>query len=128
MYLGIVMGLCCTPLWRDSINYLKALPHENDKITSNTFICIILRAFEDAEIDLGWTMTQQLYNLHNLLPLVIFASWFNLCETNLNYKYQRALTFLKDNECIVNENMAKLIQEKFKLAGNQVTDTIISYK
>lgn len=125
-YLGIVMGLCCTPLWRDSLNYLKTLPNEND-ISLNTLVCIILKAFEDNEIDLGWTLTQQLFNRHNTLPLAIFTAWFNICETNKNYKYQRTLEFLRDNECVVNANMAELIQEKLKKNGNKITTTIINH-
>lgn len=121
------MGLCCTPLWRDSLNYLKTLPNEND-ITSNTLIYIIIRAFEDAEVDLGWTLTQQLFNRHNILPLVIFATWFNLCETNKNYTYLRALEFLRDNECVLNEDMAKLIQKKLQKIDNKITTTTIYHK
>lgn len=119
------MGLCCTPLWRDSLEYLKSLKHA--KLTFNTLVCIVLRAFEEAEIDLGWTLTQTIYNQHGILPLDIFAAWFNLCEKNTNCSYKKVLEFLRDNEYIIREDLAELICEKLKQFGCQITTTMIYY-
>lgn len=118
------MGLCCTPAWRDSLEYLKTFENKTD-ITVNSLISIILKAFEEEDIDLGWTLTQNLFTLYGILPVEIFTSWFNLYEKNDNFKYWKVLKFLKDNECVVKEDLAKLIYAKFKQFGSKVTTTTI---
>lgn len=118
------MGLCCTPAWRDSLEYIKTFKNETD-VTVNSFICIILKAFEEEEIDMGWALTQNLFNIYGILPVEIFTSWFDLYEKNANFKYWKVLEFLKDNECVVKEDLAKLICEKFKQFGSKVTTTTI---
>jgi len=120
------MGFCCTPLWRESVQYLKALKNRSD-ITMNTLVCIITKAFDEAEIDLGWTLTQDIFNRHETLPIAIFAAWFNLCEKNNNFSHLKVLEFLRDNECIVRIDLAELIQEKFKQFGSQITTTVINH-
>lgn len=117
------MGLCCTPLWRDSLECIKALKYE--KLTNNTLVCIILRAFEDEEIDLGWNLIQTLFDVHGVLPLEVFVAWFNLCEKNINCNYKKVLEFLRDNEYIVREDLAELISEKLRQFGCQIKTTII---
>lgn len=121
------MGLCCTPAWRDSLNYLKTLKDEND-ITLKTLICIIVKAFNENETDLGWTLTQQIFNKHGSIPLEVVATWFNLCEQNKKFDYRKLLEFLRDNECVIMSDLAELIREKLKQYGNKVTTTIINHK
>lgn len=121
------MGLCCTPLWRSSLEHLKALKNEED-VTINAYICIILRAFEEEEIDIGWSLIQTIYNRHKVLPLVVFAAWFNLCENNKNHSYLKVLEFLRSNECTVRANLAELICEKYKQFGSKIVNTIIKPK
>lgn len=117
------MGICCTPLWRDSLEFIKASKIED--ITVNTLTCIILRAFEEAEMDLGWNLVHNLFNRHRILPLEIVAAWFNLCEKNVNCSYLRVLEFLKDNEYIIREDLAELIRNKIKQSGIKTTTTMI---
>lgn len=121
---GIVMGICCTPLWRDSLKFIKASKIEDD-ITVNTLVCIILRAFEEAEIDLGWTLVQNMFNRHRILPLEIVAAWFNLCKKNANYSHRRVLEFLRDNEYIIREDLAELIRNNLKQSGIKTTTSMI---
>lgn len=120
------MGICCTPLWRDSLEYIKAIKNEND-ITVNALVCIILRAFEEEEIDLGWTLLQNMFNQYGILPLEIVVAWFNLCEKNVNYSQYRVLEFLRDNEYIIREELAELIHNKFNEVGTKATTTMINY-
>jgi len=124
MDLGLVMGICCTPLWRESLEYLKAFKNGND-ITINTLVCIIIKAFDEAEIDLGWTLTQDVFNRHEVLPLEIFEAWFHLCEKNVNFSHLKVLEFLRDSQCIVRIDLAELIRKKFKQFGSQITTTMI---
>lgn len=121
---AIVMGLCCTPLWRDSLEFIKASKIEND-ITVNTLTCIILRAFKESEMDLGWTLIHNLFNRHRILPLEIVAAWFSLCEKNVNCSYRRVLEFLRDNEYIIREDLAELIRNKIKQSGIKATTTMV---
>lgn len=116
------MGLCCTPAWRDSLEYLKVLEHH---ASIQTYICIILKAFEEKDEELGWTLTYDIFNQHGVLPLEIFQSWFNLCEKNINFNYQRVLEFLRDCEGIIRIDLAELIHEKCKQFGNKVATTMI---
>jgi len=118
------MGICCTPLWRKSLEYLKVLKNEND-VTINTLVCIIIKAFNEAEIDLGWSLTQVIFDRYGLLSKEIFASWFDLCEKNTHFDCWKALEFLRDNECIVKVDLAELIKKKLKQFGNQITTTMI---
>lgn len=120
------MGICCTPLWRESMEYLKALKNRND-VTINTLVCIITKAFDEAEIDLGWTLTHDIFNRHETLPIAIFAAWFNLCEKNINFSHLKVLEFLRDSECIVRIDLAELIRDKFKQFGSQIATTVINH-
>ncbi|XP_026804869.1 mitochondrial ribonuclease P catalytic subunit [Rhopalosiphum maidis] len=121
---GIVMGICCTPLWRDSLEFIKASKIEDD-ISVNTLVCIILRAFEEAEIDLGWNLVHNIFNRHRILPLEIVTAWFNLCEKNVNCSHRKILEFLRDNEYIIREDLAELIRNKLKQLGIKTTTTMI---
>lgn len=121
------MGLCCTPVWRDSLKYMKALKNDNG-CTINTLVCIVHRAFEEGEIDLGWTLIQMIFNQSGTVPLEVFVAWFNLCEQNINYSYLKVLEFLKDNEFIVREDLAELIKKKLKQFGCKVSNTTINHK
>ncbi|XP_025196412.1 mitochondrial ribonuclease P catalytic subunit [Melanaphis sacchari] len=121
---GIVMGICCTPLWHDSLEFIKASTID-DEITVNTLLCIILRAFEEAEIDLGWNLVHNIFNRHRILPLEIVEAWFNLCEKNVNCSHRRVLEFLRDNEYVIREDLAELIRNKFKQFGIKTTTTMI---
>ncbi|XP_001949258.2 mitochondrial ribonuclease P catalytic subunit [Acyrthosiphon pisum] len=121
---GIVMGICCTPLWRDSLKFIKESKVE-DNISLNTFVSVILRAFEEEEIDLGWTTVQNMFNLHRIIPLEIVAAWFNVCEKNVNCSHRRVLEFLRDNEYIIRENLAELIRSKLNQSGIKTTTTMI---
>ncbi|KAL4122450.1 hypothetical protein QTP88_014779 [Uroleucon formosanum] len=121
---GIVMGICCTTLWRDSLKFIKESKIEGD-VTLNTFVSVILRAFEEGEIDLGWTTVQNMFNLHRIIPLEIIAAWFNLCEKNINCSHRRVLEFLRDNEYIIRDNLAELIRSKLKQSGIKTTTTMI---
>jgi len=118
------MGICCTPLWRDSLKFIKESKVE-DNITLNTFVSVILRAFEEEEIDLGWTTVQNMFNLHRTIPLEIVAAWFNVCEKNLNCSHRRVLEFLRDNEYIIRDNLAELIRSKLNQSGIKTTSTMI---
>lgn len=118
------MGICCTPLWRDSLKFMKESKIEGE-ITLNTFVSVILRAFEEEEIDLGWTTAQNMFNLHKIIPLEIVAAWFNLCEKNVNCSNRRVLEFLRDNEYIIRENLAELIRSKLNQSGIKTTTTMI---
>lgn len=118
------MGICCTTLWRDSVKFIKESKIEGD-ITLNTFVSVILRAFEEGEIDLGWTTVQNMFNLHRIIPLEIVAAWFNLCEKNVNCSHRRVLEFLRDNEYIIRDNLAELIRSKLKQSGIKTTTTMI---
>lgn len=120
------MGLCCTPMWRDSLEHLKVMKNKSE-ISMSTLICIILRAFEEEEIDLGWTLIQDIYDQFGVLPNEVFVSWFNLCEKNINYSHLKVLEFLKDNECTVKEDLAELIHDKAKQFGNTSTTTMIHH-
>lgn len=124
--LGIIMGLCCTPVWRDSLKYLKAL--KNDiKATNNTLVCIVIKAFEEGEFDLGWTLIQDIFNQSGTAPLEVFAAWFYTCEKNIECSYLKVLEFLRDNEFIVREDLAELIREKLKQFGCKVSNTMINH-
>jgi len=118
------MGICCTPLWRDSLKFIKASKIEDD-ITINTSVCIILRAFEEAEIDLGWNTLQNMFDLHKFIPLETVEAWFNLCEKNSNCNHYRVLEFLRDNEYIIREDLAELIRNKLKQSDIETTTTMI---
>jgi len=120
------MGICCTPLWRDSLKFIKESKIEGD-ITINTFVSVILRAFEEEEINLGWTTVQNMFNLHRIIPLEIVAAWFNLCEKNVNCSHRRVLEFLRDNEYIIRDNLAELIRNRLKQSGIKTTTTMIYY-
>lgn len=127
MNAGIVMGLCCTPAWRDSLEYLKTLKNQND-LTTSTLVCITVRAFKETETDLGWTLMQQIFNKHGSVPLEVIATWFNLCEQDKKFNYQRVLEFLRDNECVITSELAEFIHEKLNQFGSKVTTTIINHK
>lgn len=118
------MGLCCTPIWRDSLEYLNVVKNKNE-ITMNTLICIILRAFEEEEIDLGWTLIQNMYDQFEILSNEVFVAWFNLCEKNINCNHFKVLEFLRDNECTVREELAEIIHDKFTSFGSASTTTMI---
>jgi len=124
LFLGIVMGICCTPLWRDSLKFIKESQIE-DEITVNTSVCVILRAFEEAEIDLGWSIVQNMFDHHRIIPLEIVSAWFNLCEKNVNFSHCRVLEFLKNNEYIIREDLAELIRNKLKQTDIKTTTTMI---
>ncbi|VVC27280.1 Hypothetical protein CINCED_3A023283 [Cinara cedri] len=121
---GIIMGLCCTPLWRNSLEYLNNFKNEKD-IKIRAYSCTIFKAFKEEEIDIGWSLIQTMYNQHEILLTSVFAAWFNLCDINKNYSYQKVLEFLRDNECIVRTHLAELIHEKYKQYGSKITTTII---
>lgn len=118
------MGLCCTSSWRDSLKYLKT--NEKD-LTVNSLMCIALKAFEESEVELGWSLTQKLYLLHEVLSTELFDAWFNLCDNNKNYSNLRVLEFLMDNECIVRKDLAEFIRKKFTQLGSKITNTIIHH-
>lgn len=118
------MGICCTPLWRDSLKFIKESQIE-DEITVNTSVCVILRAFEEAEIDLGWSIVQNMFDHHRIIPLEIVSAWFNLCEKNVNFSHCRVLEFLKNNEYIIREDLAELIRNKLKQTDIKTTTTMI---
>lgn len=121
------MGLCCTPSWRECLEYSKVLNNER-ALTVNTNICIIVKAFEEAEIDLGWTLIKQMYNQNEVLPVEVFSAWFDLCEKNTDYKYQKVLEFLSDHECTIKVDLAELIREKVKQFGSEINTTVINHK
>lgn len=121
---GIVMGICCTPLWRDSLEFIKVSKIKDD-ITVNTFVCVILRAFEEEEVDLGWTLFQNMFDRHRIIPLEIVVAWFNLCEKQVNFSHCRVLEFLKNNEYIIKEDLAELIRNKLNQSGIKTTTTMI---
>lgn len=125
--LGLIMGLCRTPLWRNSLEYLNNFENEKD-IKKRAYICTIFKAFKEEEIDIGWSLIQTMYNQHKILSTAVFAAWFNLCDSNKNYSYQRVLEFLRDNECIVRTHLAELIREKYKQYGSKTTTTVIKHK
>lgn len=121
------MGLCCTPLWRDSMKYLKTLKDQNSLKTS-AYVCVILKAFEEKEIEIGWSLIQTIYNQYEILPIAVFTAWFNHCENNKNLSHLRVLEFLRNNECIVRANLAELIYEKYKQFDSKITTTKIKNK
>jgi len=121
------LGICCTPLWQDSLKFIKESKVE-DNVTLNTFVSVILRAFEEGEIDLGWTTVQNMFNLHRIIPLEIVQAWFNLCEKNVNLSHFRVLEFLRDNEYIIREDLAELIRSKLNQSGIKTTTTMIYHK
>lgn len=121
-----MLGLCCTPAWRNSLELVNAIKNKND-VTINSLVSIALRAFEEEEIDLGWTLTQTIFTRHEILSVEIFSAWFNLCEKNSNFRCLKVLEFLRDNECVVRTDIAELICEKLKLFGYEVTTTMIHY-
>lgn len=124
--LGLVLGLCCTPAWRDSLEHVNAIRNERD-VTVNSLVSIALKAFEEEEIDLGWTLTQTIFTRHEILSLEIFSAWFKLCEKYPNYRFLRVLEFLRDNECVIRMDLAELIREKFKQFGSKVCTTRIHF-
>jgi len=96
-------------------------------VTVNSLVSIALRAFEEEEIDLGWTLTQTIFTRHEILSLEIFSAWFKLCEKNSNYRFLKVLEFLRDNECVIRTDLAELIQEKFKQFGSEVNTARIHF-
>lgn len=120
------MGLCCTPAWRDSLEYLKALKNDKD-VTINTLVCIVIKAFEEGEIDLGWIVVQNIFNRYGTVPIEVFAAWFNLCDKNSNFSYLRVLEFLRDNEFIIRGDLADLIGEKLIKFGCKISTTQIHH-
>lgn len=119
------MGLCCTSSWRECLEYFKVLQNENTSVIS--IICIVKKAFEEAEMDLGWTLIQQMYNRYETLPVDVFAAWFDLCQKNTDYRYEKVLEFLRDNECTVGVDLAELIRKKVKQFGSKANTTIINH-
>lgn len=120
------MGLCCTPVWRDSLKYLDALKNYKD-VSINTLVCIVNKAFEQGEYDLGWIVVQNIFNQHGIVPLEVFTDWFNVCEKNSNCSFLRVLEFLRDNEFIVRDDLAELIRKNLIQFGSKITTTIICY-
>lgn len=116
------MGLCCTHAWRDSLEVLKSLKQD---VTSSTYTIIILRAFEEEDIELGWTMTHHLFNLSRTLPLEVCKAWFELCQKNAKYSPRRVLDFLRDTETVIRKDLAELIRERLKQLGCKVDTTTI---
>lgn len=120
------MGLCCTPNWRDSLKCLKVLKNGN-KVTISTLVCIVIKAFEEGDFDLGWILTQDIFNQSGTVPLEVFAAWFYACEQNINFSYLKVLEFIRDNEFIVREDLAELIREKLKKFGCKVSNSMINH-
>lgn len=120
------MGLCCTPLWRDSLEYMKFIKNENE-ITINTRISVIVKAFEEKEMDLGWNLTQSIFNNFETLPIDVLISWFDLCDKNKLSDYVRVLEFLSTSEYVIQEDLADLIRENFQKIGSKITNTIITH-
>lgn len=120
------MGICCTPLWHNSLEYMNILKNEY-AISSNTYLSIILKAFNEGEADLGWTLTQTIFEKYGVLPLEIFVTWFNLSQKNYSFNFEKVLEFLRDNECIIKEDLANVIRENLNKNGIKTSNSIINH-
>lgn len=124
----VVLGLSITDQWK------RALALESTKLTESAKGILINKSIHSKELDITWTLLDQMY-IDKQIPLSSITNTFiNYCERNVKHQIvldehlPRMLGYFEKFQKLFNERQANRIIDLVKRAGKEAQLTTMDFR